>query len=62
MCFSKRIGSLGLADPEPPTGRQLQLQRSVRLQVTDYLKCNMMGLQVRGSLITFYCIVHYYET
>ena len=46
---SKRIGQLGLSNPEPPTPRALQLQRSIRISVNTYLQENLLGLQALPS-------------
>lgn len=36
---------LGLDSPEPPPARTLQLQRSIRMHITNYIQYNVMGLQ-----------------
>ena len=43
--FSKRIAVLGLDNPDPPPARSLQLQRSIRTHITNFIQFNVMGLQ-----------------
>lgn len=43
--ISKRIAVLGLDNPDPPPARSLQLQRSIRTHITNFIQFNVMGLQ-----------------
>ena len=41
---SKRIGTLGMDAPEPPSNRTAQLQRMIRTHASNFLQQHVMGL------------------